>query len=210
MVAYSCVSVYRVTIRLQFARIAEWQGPIVHVHLISPWRAHLGDHAGHCIHHHRQQATDYLFAELPGFKKPSILNMLRAVTQPPRQTDGSPARDWRSRQGVLRSGRRFLPGAWSGADVHAFSLAAEQVEDLNGRAVVDWVERGRAAPPREPRRLRCPDWSAGSGITAVMPRVRRCRRIARDEVGLVASDAVGASTSSDFFCGGVEWRRARS
>jgi DNA invertase Pin-like site-specific DNA recombinase len=27
----------------------------------------------------------------------------------------------------------------------------------------------------------CPDWSAGSVITAVMPRVRRCRRIARDE-----------------------------
>ncbi|MFJ9588158.1 recombinase family protein [Streptomyces acidicola] len=34
--------------------------------LISPWRTHLGDHAGHCIHHHRQQATDYLFAERPG------------------------------------------------------------------------------------------------------------------------------------------------
>jgi ADP-ribosylglycohydrolase len=27
MVAYSCVGVSRVTIRLQFARIAEWQGP---------------------------------------------------------------------------------------------------------------------------------------------------------------------------------------
>ncbi|MFC7266273.1 hypothetical protein [Streptomyces lutosisoli] len=53
------------TIRLPFARIAEWQRPVVRVHLISPWRAHLGDHAGHCIHRHRQQATDYLFAELP-------------------------------------------------------------------------------------------------------------------------------------------------
>jgi hypothetical protein len=71
MVAYSCAGVSRVTIRLQFARIAEWQGPVVRVHLISPWPAHLGDHAGHCIHHHRQQATDYLFADLPGFKKPT-------------------------------------------------------------------------------------------------------------------------------------------
>ncbi|WP_406336805.1 hypothetical protein [Streptomyces sp. NBC_00203] len=60
------------TIRLPFARIAEWQGPVVRVHLISLWRAHLGDHAGHCIHRHHQQATDYLFAELPGFKNLSI------------------------------------------------------------------------------------------------------------------------------------------
>lgn len=72
MVAYSCVGVSRVTIRLVFARIAEPQGSVVGVHLISPWRAHLGDHAGHCIHHHRQQATDYLFAELPGFKNLSF------------------------------------------------------------------------------------------------------------------------------------------
>ncbi|TLS48069.1 hypothetical protein FE633_00880 [Streptomyces montanus] len=56
------------TIRSQVAQIAEWQDPVVHVHLISPWRAHLRDHAGHCIHDHRQPATDYLFAELPGFK----------------------------------------------------------------------------------------------------------------------------------------------
>ncbi|GEC03805.1 hypothetical protein SSP24_14600 [Streptomyces spinoverrucosus] len=27
------------------------------------------DHAGHWIPHHRQQATDYLFADPPGFKK---------------------------------------------------------------------------------------------------------------------------------------------
>jgi hypothetical protein len=71
MVAYSRVGVSRVTIRLQFVGIAEWQDPVVRGHLISPWPAHLGDHAGHCIHHHRQQATDYLFAELPGFKKPT-------------------------------------------------------------------------------------------------------------------------------------------
>jgi hypothetical protein len=38
MVAYSCVGVSRVTVRLQLARIAEWQGPGVRVHLISPWR----------------------------------------------------------------------------------------------------------------------------------------------------------------------------
>lgn len=46
--------------------------PVVRVHLNSPWRAHLADHAGHCIRHHRQQATDYLFAELPGFKKQAV------------------------------------------------------------------------------------------------------------------------------------------
>ncbi len=56
--------------RLRFAWIADWQSPVVRVHLIAPWRAHLGDHAGHCIHHHCQRATDYLFAELPGFNKP--------------------------------------------------------------------------------------------------------------------------------------------
>jgi hypothetical protein len=61
MVAKSCVGVSLVTIRSQVAQIAEWQDPVVRVHLISPWRAHLGDHAGHCIHHQRQQATDYLF-----------------------------------------------------------------------------------------------------------------------------------------------------
>jgi hypothetical protein len=38
MVAYSCVGVSRVTIRLQVARIAEWQGPVVRVHLISSRR----------------------------------------------------------------------------------------------------------------------------------------------------------------------------
>jgi transposase InsO family protein len=63
MVAYSCVGAFRPTSRLQFARIAEWQGPVVRVHLISSSRAHLGDHAGHCIRHNRQQAIDYLFIE---------------------------------------------------------------------------------------------------------------------------------------------------
>jgi hypothetical protein len=38
MVAYSCVGVSRVTIRLKFARIAEWQGSVVRVHLISSRR----------------------------------------------------------------------------------------------------------------------------------------------------------------------------
>jgi hypothetical protein len=69
MVAYSCVGVFRVTTRLPFARIAQWR-PVGRVHLISPWRARRGDHAGHCIHHHRRQATDYLFAELASFKNP--------------------------------------------------------------------------------------------------------------------------------------------
>jgi hypothetical protein len=37
----------------------------VRVHLISPCRAHLGDHAGHCNRHHRQQATDYVVTTPP-------------------------------------------------------------------------------------------------------------------------------------------------
>ena len=45
MVTYSCVGVSRVTIRSQAAQIAEWQGSGVRIHLISPWRAHLRDHA---------------------------------------------------------------------------------------------------------------------------------------------------------------------
>jgi hypothetical protein len=64
--------------------------------------------------------------------------------------------------------------------VHAFSLAAEQVEDLNGRAVVDWVERGRAAAVG----------AAAFAVPGLVGRLgdhggdaagSRCRRIARDE-----------------------------
>ena len=76
MVAYSCVGAFRPTTRLQFARIAEWQGLVVRVHLISPSRAHRGDHAGHCIHHHRQQAIAYLFIE-PARGHRKIAAMLR-------------------------------------------------------------------------------------------------------------------------------------
>src|SRR5262245_13478576 len=40
MVAYSCVVASPVQAsRLQVARIAQWRGQIVRVHLISPWRA---------------------------------------------------------------------------------------------------------------------------------------------------------------------------
>jgi len=39
-------------------------------------------------------------------------------------------------------------------------------------------------PLREPQRLRCPPWSAGSGMTAVMPRSRRWARIAREAQAL--------------------------
>ncbi|MDQ0378486.1 hypothetical protein [Amycolatopsis thermophila] len=59
----------------------------------------------------------------------------------------------------------------------------EQVEaafDDIAAAVVYRVEcRWPAAA--EPRPLRCPIWSAGSAITAVMPRARNCLRIALEE-----------------------------
>ena len=41
-------------------------------------------------------------------------------------------------------------------------------------------------PPREPRRLRCAIWSDGWGITAVIPRRRNSRRMARLEYALSA------------------------
>ncbi|MFJ7240066.1 hypothetical protein ACIQWB_23460 [Streptomyces olivaceus] len=53
--------------RSQSARIVRLPEPAVRAHHVSPRRALPGDHAGHWIHHHRQWATDYLFAELPSF-----------------------------------------------------------------------------------------------------------------------------------------------
>src|ERR1044072_9841227 len=62
MVAYSYVGVSRATVRLPSVRITGWRGPVVRVPTVAPWPAHLGAHAGHCIHHHRRRAIDYRFA----------------------------------------------------------------------------------------------------------------------------------------------------
>jgi len=50
-------------------------------------------------------------------------------------------------------------------------------------------ETGR--PPADPRFLRCAAWSAFSGITALMPRLRRWARLAREEYALSAATAPG-------------------
>jgi len=46
-------------------------------------------------------------------------------------------------------------------------------------------------PPREPLRARCPAWSEGSAITALIPRVRNSARFPREEYALSASTRSG-------------------
>ncbi|MBZ6476453.1 hypothetical protein [Streptomyces griseocarneus] len=42
-------------------------GQVIRVHHVSPRQARPVTIAGHWIHHHRQQATNYSFADLPSF-----------------------------------------------------------------------------------------------------------------------------------------------
>ena len=50
---------------------------------------------------------------------------------------------------------------------------------------------GRCLPPRLPRRRRWCFWSFGTGITVLMPRLRRCSRISRGEYALSARSTTG-------------------
>ena len=57
--------------------------------------------------------------------------------------------------------------------------ALEKLRD--DTTVVHSASKATGRPPLEPRRVRLAIWSPGSGMTAVMPRERRCARCPREE-----------------------------
>src|SRR4051812_37685570 len=95
---------------------------------------------------------------------------------------GQPERDRSEHcRGAVDDGEFVVP---SGQASPLFDDVESALDDV--AALVVCASKAGGRPPREPRRLRCAIWSDGWGITAVIPRRRNSRRMARLEYALSA------------------------